>query len=243
MPYEPLPIGDHVPAPVRALIESVVDGALKEIRFIMEVNPPPDVGPKGHLQLSLAKLLLSAIDGAAQLLVPGVMGDGGRFKRFLMDNFPWDRVELGGESAVRELASEFMWDSARCALIHRYGLHTKGDLRKFGRLFTINDEQLTALERGQQPGKGFFEMAPTTRPLPRAGLLRCRPTGRGSTTTRSSALCIDRRSWPAPGANTGERRRYAGTIRAGRGGRDPGRDRPRRTFISRPEPQVPKPDR
>jgi hypothetical protein len=73
--------------------------------------------------------------------------------------------------------------------------------------------------------------------------LRCRPTGRGSTTTRSSALCIDRRSWPAPGANTGERRRYAGTIRAGRGGRDPGRDRPRRTFISRPEPQVPKPDR
>jgi hypothetical protein len=160
MPYEPLPIGDHVPAPVRALIESVVDGALKEIRFIMEVNPPPDVGPKGHLQLSLAKLLLSAIDGAAQLLVPGVMGDGGRFKRFLMDNFPWDRVELGGESAVRELASEFMWGSARCALIHRYGLHTKGDLRKFGRLFTINDEQLTALERGQQPGKGFFENFP-----------------------------------------------------------------------------------
>jgi hypothetical protein len=156
----PLPIGDHVPAPVRALIESVVDGALKEIRSIMEIDPPADAGPKGHLQLSLAKLLLSAIDGAAQLFVPGEMRDGDRFKSFLMDNFPWERIEFGRELAVRELACEFMWGSARCALIHRYGLHTEGDLRKFGRLFTINDEQLTALERGQEPGKPFFQNFP-----------------------------------------------------------------------------------
>jgi hypothetical protein len=160
MPYIPLPIGDHVPVPVRALIAAVVDGALKEIRSIMEIDPPANAGPKGHLQLSLAKLLLSAIDGAAQLFVPGEMGDGERFKSFLMDNFPWDRIDLGGELAVRELACEFMWGSARCALIHRYGLHTKGDLRKFGRLFTINDEKLTALEQGEPPSKPFFENFP-----------------------------------------------------------------------------------
>ena len=139
MPYIPLPIGDHVPVAVRALIAAVVDSALKEIRSIMEIDPPANAGPKGHLQLSLAKLLLSAIDGAAQLFVPGEMGDGERFKSFLMDNFPWDRIDLGGELAVRELACAFMWNSARCALIHRYGLHTKGDLRKFGRLFTMRN--------------------------------------------------------------------------------------------------------
>jgi hypothetical protein len=64
MPYIPLPLGDHVPVAVRALIAAVVDSALKETRSIMEIDPPADAGPKGHLQLSLAKLLLSAIDGA-----------------------------------------------------------------------------------------------------------------------------------------------------------------------------------
>jgi hypothetical protein len=89
------------------------------------------------------------------------MGDGERFKSFFMDNFPWDRIDLGGELAVRELACAFMWNSARCALIHRYGLHTKGDLRKFGRLFAISDEKLTALEQEREPpGKPFFENFP-----------------------------------------------------------------------------------
>src|SRR5262245_58637827 len=106
MPYFPLQIGGHVPEPVRALIASEVDRALKEIRFIMLIEPPPGAGPKGHLHLSLAVLLLSATDGAAQLFVPvkGTVGNGQRFKNFLMDYFPWDSVEYGGEPQVRELA-------------------------------------------------------------------------------------------------------------------------------------------
>jgi hypothetical protein len=48
MPYIPLPIGDHVPVAVRALIAAVVDSALKEIRSIMEIDPPAEAGPKGH---------------------------------------------------------------------------------------------------------------------------------------------------------------------------------------------------
>ena len=95
----------------------------------MTIQPPEDVDPKNFLQLSLAKLLLSAIDGASQLFVPGEMENGDRFKCFMKDNFPWDRVE-----ADRKSACEFMWVSARCALIHRYGLHRDGDLREFGRL-------------------------------------------------------------------------------------------------------------
>src|SRR5262245_50236799 len=130
MPYVRLSLPDHVPAPLRDLIADVVDRALEEIRFIMAIDPPANVGLQGHLQLSLAKLRLSAIDGAANLFVPGDMGDGVRFRRFMRENFPWDRVEFGGELAVREWAYNFMWDSARCALIHRFGLHTKGDLRK-----------------------------------------------------------------------------------------------------------------
>ena len=53
-----------------------------------------------------------------------------------------------------------MWDDARCALIHRYGLRSKGDLSKYGRLHSINDEQLTALEQGQDPSKPFFQRFP-----------------------------------------------------------------------------------
>ena len=66
-----------------------------------------------------------------------------------MDNFPWDRVDFGRELAVRELVCEFMWTDARCSLIHRYGLTTKDALSKYGRLHSINDEKLTALERGR----------------------------------------------------------------------------------------------
>jgi hypothetical protein len=155
MPYKPLAISGHVAESVRALIEVAVDGALREIRFFMTIKPSNDADPKNFLQLSLAKLLLSAIDGASQLFVPGEMANGDRFKCFMKENFPWDRVE-----ADRESACEFMWASARCALIHRYGVYvadTSGDLRKFGRIFPMNDEKLTAYESGtRKPNKPFF---------------------------------------------------------------------------------------
>jgi hypothetical protein len=152
MPYVPLSLPDHVPEPVRHLVADVVDSALRDIRFIMAIEPPPETGLKGFLQLSLAKLLLSAIDGAAQLLLPGKMGNGDRFKRFMSDNFPWERID-----ADHEAVCEFVWSSARCALIHRHGLHTPGDLRKFGRRFIISDRELTDLEMGKEPSPPFFQ--------------------------------------------------------------------------------------
>jgi hypothetical protein len=115
-----------------------------------------------------------------------------------MDNFPWDRIDLGGEVAVRELACTFMWNSPRCALIHRYGLHTTGDLRKFGRLFAISDEKLTALEQEREPpGKPFFENFPdrtvsTLRTKPRPSRLTSSPEN-GTERARS-----DRRRSPCP---------------------------------------------
>jgi hypothetical protein len=152
MPYVPLSLPDHVPEPViRQVIRPVVDVALREIRLIMMIGDP-ESGPKGALQLSIARLLLSAIDEASNLLVSGERHNGPRFRRFLRENFAWERIE-----AEQASVCEFMWESARCALIHRYGLHTTGDLRKFGRLFSIDDSALTALEEGQEPSKPFFE--------------------------------------------------------------------------------------
>jgi hypothetical protein len=99
----------------------------------------------------------------SQLFVPvkKSTGNGERFEKFLMDNFPWDRVEYGGEPEVQKLACEFIWNDARCALIHCYGLRSKGgDLSKFARPHSISDERLTAIEQGEAPPKPFFERFP-----------------------------------------------------------------------------------
>src|SRR5262245_28759827 len=108
MPYVPLSLPDHVPEPViRQVIRPVVDVALREIRLIMMIGDP-ESGPKGTLQLSIAKLLLSAIDGASNLLVSGERHNGPRFRRFLRENFAWERIE-----AEQASVCEFMWESAR----------------------------------------------------------------------------------------------------------------------------------
>lgn len=121
-------------------MRGTVDPALREIHLILQIEDL-EQGPKGSMQLSLAKLLLSATDGAASMFYPNENGIGRRFKGFIRENFPWDPESLEPEEACR-----FLWKSARCPLIHSFGLHTKADLRKFGRVFTTTDARLEQLE-------------------------------------------------------------------------------------------------
>ena len=110
MPYVPLPIGGHVLPALNDLIRGTIDPALNEIRLLMTVVDP-DQGPKGSLQRSIAILLMAATDGAAQLFCSGKMSNGERFKKFVLDCFPFDGVE-----APKDAVADFLWDSTRNAL-------------------------------------------------------------------------------------------------------------------------------
>src|SRR5262245_30274731 len=108
MTYVSLPVPADLPEPLRD-VARVIDGALLEIRSIMTDERLYD-GPTDRFQKSLATLLLSATDGAAQLLIPGAKKDSGkRFRKFLLEYFPWNGVEMDLEEA-----REYLWLSARC---------------------------------------------------------------------------------------------------------------------------------
>ena len=88
----------------------------------------------------------------AQTLEPGSLHDGERFKKFLERYYPWDRDKPDGLSI--EEALDFLWNDARCPLLHRLGLKiidnenpSPGEETKFGQIFSITDEKLEKLEK------------------------------------------------------------------------------------------------
>lgn len=145
MPYQPIPLADHVTGIAESFVRSVMDRYLSEFRFLLTVQHP-DQGPKGSLQLMLATILLAATDGAAQMLYPGKMENGERFKAFLKLNFPWHLDSPDGLSI--DEACEFLWEDVRCPLLHRYAMRASPLLQlKFGRMFAADDDGITRLER------------------------------------------------------------------------------------------------
>ena len=151
MPYIPLPVPAHAPEAVRSVC-GVIDGAFQEIRSIMEVEATYGTPGKDQFQRSLATLLLSATDGASQIFIAASERDNGkRFTRFLRENFPWLRVQMDPDAACT-----YMWESARCSQIHRFGLYSGDEVRKFARPFTLDDIELAALENGREPSKPFI---------------------------------------------------------------------------------------
>jgi hypothetical protein len=147
LPYQPLSFGSHVPEALSAFVRGVIDPRLSEFRFLLTVHHP-EQGPRGSLQGSLAALLLVTTDGAAQLLHPGSMDNGKRFKEFLKQNCPWELDAPDGLTV--DEACEFLWDEARCPLLHRFGLRAIVDRQtkalKYGRMFTNDDAGVTQLE-------------------------------------------------------------------------------------------------
>lgn len=139
MPYVPLPVS--VSSNLDDLIRGTIDPALNEIHLLLTIVDP-DQGPKGSLQRSIAILLMAATDGAAQWFCPGKMQNGDRFKKFVTDFFPFDGVQT-----PKDEVAEFLWHGTRNALMHRFGLHTSGVLRKFDRMFTSTDADIERLER------------------------------------------------------------------------------------------------
>ncbi len=148
MPYQQIPLCDHVLGEVKHVVRDVIDPYLSEFRFLLTVQRP-DQGPEGSLRRLLVALLLAATDGAAQLLHPNPpkreLGEGERFKGFLKSNFPWELDKPDGLTI--EEACDFLWDEVRCATLHRFGLRSQPRLRmKFGRRHSLSDADVTRLE-------------------------------------------------------------------------------------------------
>ncbi len=145
MPYIPISLAKHVTGISEAFVRTVMDRHFAEFRFLLTVQHP-EQGPKGSLQRILATILLAATDGAAQLLHPGKMSHGARFKDFLRGNFPW-HLDAPDGLTIDE-ACDFLWDDARCPLLHRYAMRAQPLLHlKFGRLLVADDDRITMLEQ------------------------------------------------------------------------------------------------
>jgi len=145
MPYQPIALGDHVAGIAEGFVRSMMDQYFAEFHFLLTVQDPKQ-GPKGSLQLMLATILLAATDGAAQMLHPGKMENGTRFKGFLKSSFPWHLDKPDGLSV--DEACDFLWDDVRCPLLHRYAMRTSPLLQlKFGRLFSADDDGITNIEQ------------------------------------------------------------------------------------------------
>lgn len=148
MPYQPIQLGNHIPDKLRSLVSELVDPALADFRFLLQVNDVSS-GSKGSLQKPLAAILLSISDGAANFLCPGYPINGKRFKAFLEKNYPWEMDEPSGMS--REDARNFLWDLVRCPLLHRFGAlyvpNSKSHKTiKYNRIHSLSDDDIVGLE-------------------------------------------------------------------------------------------------
>lgn len=149
MPYQPIQLDENiVDKELLSFIRNTIDPAFEEFHFLLTMHMP-NQGSNGSLQKSLAILLLSMLDGAAQLLQPDPdnMKNGERFISFIIANYPWD--EDSPEGISKEDACQVLWDDMRCSMLHRFGLRSKNPSQSkisYGRSFSTNDEKLTCIE-------------------------------------------------------------------------------------------------
>jgi len=109
-----------------------------DIRELLIVRGP-------DASLSVATLLAVLTDGAANLLHPGQMEPGDRFRSFLNDNYPWKDDQPFGID--RKDALDLMWEIVRTPAIHRIGFQHDAMFKvKFVVLFTPTDERMAQIE-------------------------------------------------------------------------------------------------
>ncbi len=144
MAFKPLDVPVQIPMPVADFVTGPLSEALKEFRFLLQQNFP-DQAPQGSLQYSLAILILSITDGAAQTLYPASGSSSARFKGFIRSYYPWELDPPDGltpEQATTELYYTF-----RCPLIHRFGMRVRYPVNvKLGRVFSQDENSVDALE-------------------------------------------------------------------------------------------------
>jgi len=121
MPYINISLGPHVSKELADFIRNF-DYFFSEFRFLLTIQGPRS-GPGGNFQMPLGILILSAADGAAQLLYPkNNLTNRERFTGFLRDCYPWNLDRPEG-IAIEE-SCNYLWEQVRCSLVHRLGSTT-----------------------------------------------------------------------------------------------------------------------
>ncbi len=130
MPYIPLDIhSGH--NQVDELIRKIIEPLLNEAHWLLAATRPSD-GPDGHFPRASAIVLVSTISAVSALgsfKKPGQKqtSDHKRFVSCVRDYFPWEHIEIKDDQyrslqAMREAASEGLYGTFRCPLIHAAGL-------------------------------------------------------------------------------------------------------------------------
>jgi hypothetical protein len=146
--YRSLDVPQGLPPALDYAIRQVIDPALLDFHYLLATRHPEHWGPRGSMQFAQA-VVLAAVDGAAQLLHPGSMNDGRRFRKFLKKRFPWGDCPAEGLSV--DEACQYLWDDARCPLLHRFGTRHQPLLpNKLGNLHTSKEHEVEAIELSPQ---------------------------------------------------------------------------------------------
>ena len=130
MPYIPVDIrSGH--QQVDELVRKIIEPMLNEAHWLLAATRPSD-GPDGHFPRSSAIVLLSTISAVSALSnfeKPGHKrrDDHKRFVSCVRDYFPWEHIGIKDDQyrsrqTTREAASEGLYKTFRCPLIHVGGL-------------------------------------------------------------------------------------------------------------------------
>jgi hypothetical protein len=95
--------------------------------------------------LSIATLLAVLTDSAANLFQPGIKEQAERFKKFVLENFPWGADKPDGLQP--EDAVDLMWEIVRAPAVHRLGLQPEPPFEvRYVLLFSPTDEGMSKIE-------------------------------------------------------------------------------------------------
>jgi hypothetical protein len=84
-------------------------------------------------------------DSAANLFQPGIKEQAERFKKFVLENFPWGADKPDGLQP--EDAVDLMWEIVRAPAVHRLGLQPEPPFEvRYVLLFSPTDEGMSKIE-------------------------------------------------------------------------------------------------
>ncbi len=153
MAYIPIPLSPGTEEHIEAIVRSSLELYLEEVHWLM-ATAYPERGPKRHFQFSIATTLLCVIAGASELLDqrPGRFGE--KFKRCLMEHYPWSQDPP--EGAVPHSAANILYEVFRNPLVHTAGVRSKGRRVKIGSILRgTEDAEARVAEIETVPDRPF----------------------------------------------------------------------------------------
>ena len=91
MAYVPLNPPSNASGDISNFLRESVDPLLRDVHAMFRLPIAGDPGLVGGCNLTAALVLLQVVDGVAYRIWGDAGGSGPRFKKILVDHFPWSR--------------------------------------------------------------------------------------------------------------------------------------------------------